>query len=234
MDKKINWQYDEFQQVGKDYGRPEEVAVYDDSHGEFREVDAENKAILDELDLRAGAVLVDIGCGTGAFAVQAAPYCRHVHAVDVSEAMLRYARDKAKHTGVTNIDFHHAGFLTYVHEEASVDAIVTTFALHHLPDFWKGIALQRMHRLLKPGGKLFLRDVVIPEHNALQHIAGFIAKQAEAGGDFLREDAEAHFREEYSTYDWIMDGLLTRAGFTIEKKSVQEGILAGYLCTRNR
>lgn len=204
MDKKINWQYDECKQVGKDYGRPEEVALYDASHAEFRDVDAENKAILDELDIQTGDVLVDFGCGTGAFAVLAATFCRRVHAVDVSEAMLAYARGKADKASVTNIAFHHAGFLTYIHEEPSVDAIVTTFALHHLPDFWKGIALKRMHRLLKPEGKFFLRDVVMSEYNALENIAYFIAKQGETGGDFLREDAEAHFRKEYSTYDWVM------------------------------
>ncbi len=52
------------------------------------------------------------------------------------------------------------------------------------------------------------------------------------GGDFLREDAEGHFRDEHSTYDWVVDGLLTRAGFTIISKEMNQGVLATYLCTK--
>lgn len=50
--------------------------------------------------------------------------------------------------------------------------------------------------------------------------------------DFLQDDAEMHFREEYSTYDWVMDGLLTRAGFAIDDKQLQDGVLGIYLCSR--
>jgi hypothetical protein len=53
------------------------------------------------------------------------------------------------------------------------------------------------------------------------------------GDDFLRDDTEGHFREEFSTYDWIMDGLLLQAGFTIGSKTMQDGIFGTYTCTRN-
>lgn len=44
----------------------------------------------------------------------------------------------------------------------------------------------------------------------MQNIEDFVEKQAAAGGDFLRDDATGHFREEHSTYDWFMDGLMSR------------------------
>jgi putative AdoMet-dependent methyltransferase len=58
-----------------------------------------------------------------------------VYAVDVSRAMLDYAKAKAMSAGIANIFFSHAGFLTYEHLDQPAAAIATTFALHHLPDF---------------------------------------------------------------------------------------------------
>jgi hypothetical protein len=103
-------------------------------------------------------------------------------------------------------------------------------ALHHLPDFWKGVALKRMASLLKPGGRLWLADVVVSDDAPIEHIQAFIEAQTQAGGDFLRDDAEGHFREEFSTYDWIMEGLLIRSGFTIRSQAKRQGVFAEYVC----
>jgi ubiquinone/menaquinone biosynthesis C-methylase UbiE len=233
MKEHSSWQYDEFKQVGKDYSMPTEVEIYDSSHADFRDLEEESNAILEALAVKTNDVLIDFGAGTGTFAIQAALRCARVYAVDVSQTMIDYAKAKAAKTGVSNIVFCHSGFLTYEHGDQAVDAIVTTFAFHHLPDFWKGIALNRMNRMLKPDGQLYINDVILEEDHALKNIAAFIDKQAAAGGDFLREDAEEHFREEYSTYDWIMDGLLSRAGFTIKSKSMHDGVIGNYLCAKN-
>jgi putative AdoMet-dependent methyltransferase len=53
---------------------------------------------------------------------------------------------------VANIEFVHAGFLTYAHRDEAADAVVSRMALHHLPDFWKVVALDRVRALLKKGG----------------------------------------------------------------------------------
>ena len=53
-----------------------------------------------------------------------------------------------------------AGFLSYEHRGDPPAAVVTRNALHHLPDFWKAIALERIARLLRPGGVLLLQDIV--------------------------------------------------------------------------
>jgi SAM-dependent methyltransferase len=77
-----------------------------------------------------------MGCGTGAFALHAAPYYRKIYAVDIARAMLGRARRKARKAGLTNIEFRRGGFLTYEHADDPVDAVVSVLALHHLPDFW--------------------------------------------------------------------------------------------------
>jgi hypothetical protein len=47
-----------------------------------------------------------------------------------------------------------------------------------------------------------------------------------------KQESEIHLRKEYSTCDWIMEGLLERAGFMIKKDDYTDGFLAMYLCTR--
>lgn len=233
MNHNFSWQYDEFKQVGTDYSSKAEVEIYDSSHADFRDMEAESTKILASLEIKGGNVLIDFGSGTGTFAIQAARRCAKVYAVDVSEAMIDCAEAKAIKAGISNIEFHHAGFLTYKHNDSPVDAVVTTFVFHHLPDFWKGIALRRVNSMLKPGGQLYIHDVILEETNALENIAALIDKLATAGGKLLREDTERHFRDEYSTYDWVLDGLLSRAGFTIKSKYIDGGVLGTYICVRN-
>ncbi|MBI5211809.1 MAG: class I SAM-dependent methyltransferase [Nitrospirae bacterium] len=233
MNHGFSWQYDEFKQVGTDYGSKAEVEIYDSSHADFRDMEAESIRILDSLEIKRSNVLIDFGSGTGTFAIQAARRCARVYAVDVSRAMIDRAEAKAIKAGTSNIEFHHAGFLTYEHNDSPVDAVVTTFAFHHLPDFWKGIALKRVNSMLKPGGQLYIHDVILEETNAVENIAALIDKLATAGGKLLREDTERHFRDEYSTYDWVMDGLLSRSGFTIKSKHIEGGVLGTYICTKN-
>lgn len=230
MQRSNAYEYDEFTQVGTDYSDPAEVEVYDETHAGFRDFEAECRIVLDSLRVKGGDTVIDIGCGTGVFAVYAARQGVRVQGVDVSEAMLQRARQRVAATAVDGVSFAHAGFLTYEHRGAPADGVVSTLALHHLPDFWKGVALARVRAMLKPGGRFCLQDVVLQEPNALGDIRAFIDKQHAAGGDFLRQDAEKHFREEYSTYDWIMAGLLERAGFTIESIAWSDGVFARYCC----
>ena len=229
MKTSTRWQYNEFQQVGKDYSQVSEVEVYDESHSKFRDIEKECLAIMEEVQLDSDDVLIDFGCGTGVMARLAAERCKHVYAVDVSEAMLNFAKSKAN---ASNITFVHAGYLTYEHQGDAPTVINSSLSFHHLPDFWKGIALRRIYDMLAPGGRFFIVDVILTTDEPIENICTFIQKQTDLGGDFLKEDAEAHFRDEYSTYDWIMEGLLERAGFEIEVKNTYDGIIVTYLCRK--
>lgn len=229
----MNWMWNEFRQTGRDYSDTTEVGQYDQTHADFRDAEAEALEALRMLDLPKNATLLDLGCGTGSFVTIAAKHCGEVIGADVSEAMLASARAKVSRLGLTNARFVHHGFLTYQHEGAPLDAIATTYALHHLPDYWQAVALRRIFGMLKPGGRFYLRDVVIPEARELfQPVQSFINEQAKAGGDFLREDAEGHFREEFSTFDWVMEGMLTRAGFTLLDHRVESHVISTYLCKK--
>lgn len=226
------WLYDEIKQVGKDYADISEVEQYDAFHSKFRNVEKENEEILNRLAIGKNHLLIEFGTGTGAFAIQAAKRCNKVYAIDVSKAMLDYAKNKAITHGITNITFHHSGFLTYQHQEAPVDFVVTSLALHHLPDFWKAIALQKINRLLKNQARLFIVDVVYSQQNSLENITNWIAQMDNLGDKALVEDVETHVREEYSTFTWIMENLLVKSGFKIDHADYHEGIFAKYLCTK--
>ncbi|MDU6750012.1 MAG: methyltransferase domain-containing protein, partial [Bradyrhizobium sp.] len=52
------------------------------------------------------------------------------------------------------------GLLSFAYEANSYDLIASEFTLHHLPDFWKAVALARIYGALKPGAQFFLRDIV--------------------------------------------------------------------------
>jgi len=228
------WLYDETRPCGVDYNNTTLARHYDSHHRSFRDYRKEADDIVARLGVDSSSTVIDMGCGTGAFALCAAGRCRTVHAVDISAAMLRRAQRKADKMGLKNIEFHRGGFLTYDHKAEPADAISTVAALHHLPDFWKLVALRRLASMLRPNGRLFLFDVVfsfdIREHK--RRIEQFIAKTREQMGPNGQSESEAHVREEYSTCDWIMEGLLEKAGFHIQAADYHDGFLASYLCTK--
>lgn len=155
------WQYDEYKHIGVDYADPAVAQGYDAQHVKFRGKPAnESNPLLDWLGIQPGQTILDLGCGTGSFAIQAAQRGATVYAADASPAMLAVAERKAQAADVSNITFVHGGFLTYEHSGSQVDLITSMVALHHLPDFWKLIGLQRIAGMLKDGGRFYLMDSV--------------------------------------------------------------------------
>ena len=226
------WQYDELIHVGTNYHDITEVEAYDIRHSKFRDVKRENDEILDALSIQQNHTVIEIGTGTGAFAMQTARRCKKVYAIDISQAMLDYAKSKADKLGISNIIFCQGGFLTYSHDDTLADAIVTSLALHHLPDFWKAIALRRLNGMLKASGQLFINDVIFPNEDSEEAITEWIKNAEKIHGRELADETKMHFQKEYSTFRRIMEGLLERAGFKIESKMHHENILSKYICTK--
>ncbi|HEX2561934.1 class I SAM-dependent methyltransferase [Phenylobacterium sp.] len=227
--KTFDWWYDDLKQVGLDFEDEAQVATYDARQNSSADRDA---ALLKELGLTAGMAMADIGCGTGVMVCEAARMCRSAVGVDVSAAMLRSAQARATRLGCENLTFQRAGFLSFALAPASFDLITTKSALHHLPDFWKAIAIVRMREALKPGGRLYIQDV------AFNCPPGELIAAAEAWIDWLgretlysREEGACHIREEHSTFGWILERMLTDAGFTLLRRE-HEGPYARFLAER--
>ncbi len=228
------WYYNEMKQVGTDYTDAREVKAYDARMQKLRNIREETEKILASLDIKQGHTLLEIGCGTGEFAIAASGRCNKVIAADVSMLMLEFARRKARKRDIKNIEFHNAGFLTYEHSGEPVDAVVSQIALHHLPDFWKMTALRRVNRMLKERGKFYLKDTVysFDVDSYRDFFDNWVEGIRNAAGDEMAVDAETAVREEYSTLGWIMEGLIERAGFHIDNKEYYEGFMAVYECTK--
>ncbi|MCZ7397504.1 MAG: class I SAM-dependent methyltransferase [Candidatus Methanoperedens sp.] len=227
------WQYDELKQVGIDYTEQSEVHVYDTQMQRLRDIKKEVEDFMKSTGLTYDRTVLEIGTGTGELAIEIARYCTKVFAADVSPTMLKFARQKARDRDVSNIEFHDGGFLTYTHAGEPLDVIVSQLALHHLPDFWKLIALKRIYAMLKNGGKFYLRDVVYSfEGNHHEFFESWINGVKEAAGERMAKDLATSIKEEYYTFDWIMEELLQRAGFIIEKAEHKDGFMAVYLCSK--
>ncbi|MCC7551339.1 MAG: class I SAM-dependent methyltransferase [Methanobacterium sp.] len=234
MKNNPNWYYEE-KQPGVDYLDPEIAQTYDDEHQKFRNFPEEAKKIVKVLGIKPDDTVIDFGCGTGGIALNLAKYCNKVICVDISREMLDVLENKAKKQNINNIETYHAGFLTYNHKgQGKVDKIVSMAALHHLPDFWKSVALFKMAEILKPGGKLYLFDVTftfnIQDHQ--KALEGMIKTMRSAAGDSMADETEVHIRDEFSTYDWIMEGLLEKTGFSIDFKETESGNLVEYVCSK--
>lgn len=228
-----NWYYDEMKHIGVDFNDPAVVAEYDARQRSDWEKERKEAA---EWGLEEGHLLIEYGPGTGTFVLAAAERGANVIAVDVSPAMLDYARRQVLRAQLGGrVEFHQGGFLTYQHRGDLADFVVSQFAFHHLPDFWKSIALDRIFSQLKPGGRFILRDVVFsfPPTEYATQIESWIDRVCSATGQgWSRSDFEMHVRDEYSTYAWILEGLLQRAGFGLERIEYPTPTKAFYVCSK--
>jgi ubiquinone/menaquinone biosynthesis C-methylase UbiE len=222
-----DWHYDDRRQVGLDFDDEGQVAAYDERQSASAD---RERALLEKLGVRSGFIIADIGCGTGLLACEAAKLGAFVHAIDISKPMLRAAERRAAAQGLKNIAFHNAGFLSFERDEGSLDLLISQFALHHLPDFWKAVALTRMRRVLKPGGKLYLRDVVFTCES--DHISEAVERWIEWMGKntgYSRGDVAQHVREEHTTFAWVMEGMIARAGFRLASAEYENEVYGAYI-----
>ena len=213
------WLYDEHSAPGVNYGDPDVAEKYDETHSGWYDPIQQARETLDQIILAKEDILVDLAAGTGTLAIEAAPRCKIVYAVDISSPMLHQAKRKAERAGIGNIEFIEAGFLTYEHKGDNPDVIVSIAALHHLPDFWKAVALKRIFDLLKPGGQFVLRDSAysFPLSDYQRAYNLNMSKWKAQVSTRLFEQMRTDSSSEFMTFTWILEGILDRVGFTIEK-----------------
>lgn len=224
------WLYDEAAGAGRENLDTAHVARYDAKEDGAAD---DEVALLAPLGLTPDSLVVDLGAGTGQFTLAAARTGARVVAVDISPVMLGRLRARVDAAGADNVEVVEAGFLTYDHRGGPADVVYSRAALHHLPDFWKAVALGRARRILRSGGVLRLWDVVYSFDAAVaeDRIEAWCATGgADVEHGWSRAELEEHVRDEHSTFTWLLEPMIRRSGFAIEDADyTPDGISARYV-----
>lgn len=112
--------------------------------------------------LAPGESVLDLGCGAGFDSLLAARQvgpAGHVIAVDMTQAMLDKAQDGARQAGLANIETR-LGFAESIPvADGSVDVVISNGVINLCPD--KLAVLRELHRILRPGGRIQIADMVV-------------------------------------------------------------------------
>lgn len=222
------WMINEKQNAGEEHLDLEEVARFDEKLPFDPSIEVD---LLLEFGLSEEDTVVDFGTGTGVFPLAIAEHCDRVVASDVSETMLDVVRRRVETREIRNINLVNDGFVHYEHQGKAASFAFSKDALHHLPDFWKIEALKTVGKTLKDGGIFRMRDFVFSfdPQDSNKEIEEWIDENKEAT-IFTEEEIYRHFRDEYSTYGFLLESMLEQVGFEILEATYDGNFYAKYTC----
>ena len=227
------WGLDELAHAGRENLDAAHVGQYD------RKMEASAVAevqLLRNLGMDGTSVVLDVGAGTGEFAIAAAAHCRQVIAVDISPVMLSRLEAKVGTSGHENIKCVLGGI-------PDLRARVGAGQLHLQPQCAAPPA-----RLLEvpracadarpalPERRLSAVDVVY--HFRISEAPERIERWCASAGTnatsgWSRAEFEEHVRDEHSTYTWLLEPMIEQAGFAIADRTyTDDGTSAKYVLRR--
>jgi ubiquinone/menaquinone biosynthesis C-methylase UbiE len=126
-------------------------------HGNGREL---RQRTLTLAGLRPGDIVLDVGCGTGTLAIEAARWvgsAGRVVGIDPSPEQIAHAHKKAARSRLP-IEFQIGAIEHLAFPDATFDVVLSTLMMHHVPGSLKRQGLAQIARVLKPGGCLVIAD----------------------------------------------------------------------------
>jgi len=150
--------------------------------------------------IKEGDIVLDLGSGAGIDAILAAKKVGskgRVIGVDMTKEMVEKARENAKKQNITNAEFLLGEIENLPLDDNSVDTIITNCVINLTPDKTK--TFNEAYRVLKPGGRIYLSDIVLLEdlseeqRNDKDLLSGCVAG-ALLKGDYLNKIKGAGFK----------------------------------------
>jgi ubiquinone/menaquinone biosynthesis C-methylase UbiE len=104
---------------------------------------------------------IDLACGPGTYTRPLAARVRHAIGADLTPAMVEKARAEAARDGIANIEFVCADIYALPFADGAAGIVSCGYAFHHMTD--PARALSEMARVVQPGGRLAITDIIVPE-----------------------------------------------------------------------
>lgn len=140
-------------------------------------------------NLREGEIVLDLGSGAGLDAFIAAKRVGErgrVIGVDMTSEMILKAQNNATKLGITNVEFRRGDIEDLPVEDNSVDVIISNCVINLAPD--KGKVFQEGFRVLRPGGRMLISDIVLEAPLPKEVRDQITAYTGCVGGAILKED----------------------------------------------
>lgn len=169
------------------FGKPEVAAEY--ARERMFALGDDLAMLRDVAALTGREWVVDIGTAAGHTALALAPDAKRVLGLDPAEAMLRQAQRLADERGIDNLDLAVAFVDPLPCRDGSIDLATCRLAAHHFPDL-PG-AIYEVARILRPGGRFLIVDVIAPEDEALDDFINEV--------EIIRDPSHAH---DYRLSEW--------------------------------
>jgi putative AdoMet-dependent methyltransferase len=170
-------------QFADKFNHDEDAAGYDlDVRNEADPIRAGYAELLDWViqtaDTDADSVVLDLGTGTGNLA-QRLPAFRQLICVDISKEMLQLAQEKL--AAVTGVRYVEADLLEFFERTGShFDAIISTYAIHHLTETEKPLLFEKIAQRLQPGGIAVFGDLMFENAAACERYLEYCRNTARA------------------------------------------------------